>query len=319
MDAVTARVQDIGSSPALAPPAAQPAPGIASSAPAGRRAATWRAAFRLLRPRQWIKNSFVLAPLIFSRSFTHPRAVVEAALAAVLFCVASSAGYIINDLADREADALHPIKSHTRPLAAGQIGIAQARTVLVALLIMIAAAFAWSPATAAVAVAYLALSAAYTAKLKHLAVWDIFALAFGFVLRALCGAVAIAVPLSPWMLITTLCLALYLATVKRRAELVAATPTRAVLRSYTLPLLDRYAEMAAVCAVVFYGLFVATVRPALAITIPLVLFGIFRYWYVAESTDRGESPSDALWADAPLFLVVVAWVVLCAAMLLRGR
>lgn len=278
------------------------------------------ALIRLMRPRQWIKNSFVVAPLIFSGTFIHVLAVERAILATALFCIASSATYVFNDLTDREADSAHPTKSRTRPIASGEISPAQARVLLSGLYILIAGFAFWSLKTTGVAVAYVLLNAAYTVKLKHIPVVDIFALAAGFVLRVFCGAVAIGVPLSLWMLITTLCLALYLAAVKRRDELVATGGSaRSVLRLYTVRLLDRYAEMSALSAVVFYGLFVITVRPGLAITVPLVLFGLFRYWYIAESGSASESPTDAVWADGPLIATVLGWGALCGAVLLRHR
>ena len=173
---------------------------------------------RLLRPRQWIKNTFVLAPLIFSGTFIYATSVERAIIATALFCIASSATYVFNDLTDRAADAAHPTKSRTRPIASGDITPAQARILLAGLYVIVAASALWSVETAAVAVAYLVLNAAYTVKLKHIPVVDIFALAGGFVLRVFCGAVAIGVPLSLWMLITTLCLALYLAAIKRRYD-----------------------------------------------------------------------------------------------------
>ncbi len=266
------------------------------------------AAIRLLRPRQWIKNGFVLAPLIFSGEFRHQSAVIEAMLAFLLFCAASSATYVFNDLIDREADAAHPVKSRTRPIASGAIQPSTARGILGALYAIVLAGFLWSPPTAAVAVCYIALNLAYTVKLKHVPVVDMFSLAGGFVLRIYAGAVALNVPVSSWMLITTLSLALYLAAIKRRDELARSGDTaRSVLRHYTLNLLDRYAETAALSAVVFYGLFVVTVRPKLNVTLPFVLFGLFRYWYIVESGGRGESPTDAVWSDVPLMLTVFLW------------
>ena len=155
---------------------------------------------------------------------------------------------------------------------------------------------------------YLGINAAYSLRLKHVPVVDLFCVASGFLLRVFAGARAIDVPVSSWMLITTLCLALYLAAIKRRQELeTRGTDGRAVLDSYTVRLLDRYAEMSGVAALLFYGLFVIEVRPALAISIPFVLFGLFRYWYLVERQGAGESPTDALWNDGPLALTVLAW------------
>jgi decaprenyl-phosphate phosphoribosyltransferase len=268
---------------------------------------------RLLRPRQWIKNGFVLAPLIFSGSFVRESAIIEALSAFLLFCAASSATYVFNDLQDRVADAMHPVKSRTRPLASGAVSPRTAYILLGILYGLVLSAFLWSPPTAAVAVAYVVLNIAYTVKLKHVPVVDIFCLAAGFVFRVYAGAVAVDVPLSTWMGITTLALALYLASIKRRDELASTgDSSRSVLRRYSISLLDRYAEVAAMSAVVFYGLFVVTVKPKLAVTMPFVLFGLFRYWYIVETGNRGESPTDAIWNDPPLIITVILWVAVAA-------
>jgi decaprenyl-phosphate phosphoribosyltransferase len=259
-----------------------------------------------------VKNAFVLAPLIFSGSFRQPAMIVQALLATALFCVASSATYVFNDLIDREADARHPVKSRTRPLAAGDISPTAAIALFGLLLSIVLAGLAWSPPTTAVVAFYICLNLAYSLKLKHVPVVDIFVLAAGFVLRVYAGAVALDVPLSSWMMVTTLSLALYLATIKRRDELVSSGGSaRSVLNQYSVRLLDRYAEMAALSAVVFYGLFVVTIQPKLNVTLPLVLFGLFRYWYVVENGGQGESPTDAVWSDWPLMLTVVAWAAVC--------
>jgi 4-hydroxybenzoate polyprenyltransferase len=274
---------------------------------------------RLLRPKQWVKNAFVLAPLLFSGSFTSPVAVRDALLATVLFCIAASAGYVFNDIRDVEADSRHPIKATRRPLAAGEVTVPQARIVLLVLLLLVLASFAWNPPTAAVAGCYVLLNVAYSVRLKRIPVVDIFVLAAGFVLRVYAGAAAINVPVSSWTLITTLSLALYLAVIKRRDELATAGATaRSVLQFYTLPLLDRYAETAALSAIVFYGLFVVTVRPRLNVTMPFVLFGLFRYWYLVESGGKGESPTDVVWSDPLLILTVLGWGAVCAWRLLAN-
>jgi len=274
---------------------------------------------RLLRPRQWIKNGFVLAPLIFSGEFVKPAAVVQEFIAFALFCVASSATYVFNDLKDREADAQHPVKSLKRPLASGEVRPGAAMVLLGVLYAIVLASFAWSPPTAAVAVGYIGLNLAYSLKLKHIPVIDIFCLAAGFVLRVFGGAVAIDVPLSTWMMVTTLSLALYLAAIKRRDELATTgDASRSVLQFYTLRLLDRYAETAALSAIMFYGLFVVTVRPKLNVTIPFVLFGLFRYWFIVETGGRGESPTDAVWTDPPLIITVLLWAAVVLWRLKQG-
>ncbi|MEP7086895.1 MAG: decaprenyl-phosphate phosphoribosyltransferase [Gemmatimonadota bacterium] len=270
----------------------------------------------LLRPKHWIKNLFVLAPLIFSGLFTQQNARLYALFGTLLFCVAASIVYILNDLADRHQDAIHPTKRFTRPLASGAVSVAAARSLLIVLSVLLLAASFVSIPLVAVLIVYIVLNVLYSTWLKHMPVIDIFCVAAGFVLRVYAGAVVIDVPLSSWMLVTTLAIALYLAAIKRRDELeVQGDGARAVLGQYTVPLLDRFALMASVCAMVFYCMFVVTTRPVLAFTIPFVLFGIFRYWFLVDRQGRGESPTDALWSDRPLAITVVLWGLLCAFLL----
>jgi 4-hydroxybenzoate polyprenyltransferase len=268
--------------------------------------------FKLLRPKQWIKNGFVLAPLVFTGEFMRETSLKQALLAALLFCVASSATYIVNDLKDIEGDRKHPTKALSRPLAAGSVSIQAALLLLSLLYVLLIASWFVSPKVVNVIFGYLALNIAYTFVLKHKPVVDIFTIALGFVLRVLAGAVALSVPVSGWMFVTTLCLDLYLAAVKRSQELSqSGTEGRQVLKQYSKALVDRYAEMSATCALVFYSMFVMSSHPELVITVPLVLFGLFRYWYVVDVLDGGESPTDALLTDWPLLLTVVGWVAAC--------
>lgn len=267
---------------------------------------------RLLRPRQWVKNAFVLMPLIFAAKFMNPAVVVNALIAMALFCVAASSTYILNDLMDVDKDRRHPTKSRTRPIASGEVTESAARAVLALLYITLVTALVVFPGVALIIVGYILLNMAYSLKLKNMPVIDLFCIAVGFVLRVYAGAKSISVPLSSWMFITTLCLALYLAAIKRRQELnLSGSAGREILSHYTVALMDKYAEIAMVGSIVFYSLFVITVRPALDISIPLVLFGLFRYWYIVECQERGESPTDALLNDAPLLLTVLAWMGAC--------
>lgn len=271
-----------------------------------------RGLIKLMRPRQWIKNGFVLAPLVFAGAFLDGQAVSAAVLATVLFCLASSATYVVNDLHDIERDRRHPSKSLSRPLACGQVPRGAALTLLAVLYALLLGSWWLVPAVIQVIAAYLLLNLAYTFVLKHQPVVDIFTIAIGFVLRVYAGAMALAVPMSSWMFVTTLCLALYLAAVKRRQELSqSGSEGRQVLEKYSLALIDRYAEMAATGALVFYSMFVMSSRPELVATVPLVLFGLFRYWYVVEQ-GGGESPTDALLADWQLLVCVLLWVAVCA-------
>lgn len=269
--------------------------------------------FALLRPRQWVKNAFVLAPLLFTGQFTHALAIVDSLAAMAIFCLASSACYIVNDLHDIERDRRHPKKSLSRPLASGLVSVPLALAVLILIYGLLIVSW-WSfPQVLPVIVGYLLLNLAYTFILKHQPVVDIFTVAIGFVLRVYAGAMALSVPVSAWMFVTTLCLALYLAAVKRRQELAShGNDSREVLGHYTPQLIDRYAEMAATGALLFYSLFVMQTRPELVLTIPLVLFGLYRYWFIVEARNEGESPTDALLGDWQLQLTVLIWGAACA-------
>lgn len=268
---------------------------------------------KLMRPRQWVKNGFVLAPLVFAGEFLDPSSVKNALLALALFCVASSATYIINDALDVEDDRRHPTKSRTRPLAAGVVTMRAAMVLLALLYGVLIGGWFLAPAVVAVILVYTVLNLAYSFRLKHQPVLDIFTIAIGFVLRVYAGAVALDVPVSEWMFVTTLCLALYLAAVKRRQEISqSGSQGRKVLGAYSVALIDRYAEMSATGALVFYSMFVMEARPELVITVPLVLFGLFRYWYVVEALEGGESPTDALLSDWQLLATVALWVGACA-------
>lgn len=267
----------------------------------------------LMRPKQWVKNAFVLAPLVFARQFMDPLAIQQACLALILFCVAASATYVINDLQDIERDRRHPKKSKTRPLASGAVSPASALSLVALLYAMLIWGWFVAPAVVQVIGAYMMLNLAYTFFLKHQPVLDIFVIAIGFVLRVYAGALALSVPVSGWMFITTLCLALYLASVKRRQELRQnGTECRKVLEKYSVSLVDKYMQVSAIGALIFYSLFVmSSPYQRLVATVPLVLFGLFRYWYMVEQLDGGESPTDALYSDWQLLGTVVAWVSAC--------
>lgn len=263
---------------------------------------------QLIRPRQWIKNFFVFAPLIFSAEFVNYSSVLSSLWAFFLFCIAASASYVLNDFRDVERDRLHPTKRYKRPLAAGTVSLTQAKLLLVILYGILLASLLITPKISLVIMVYIALNVAYSLKLKEEPVVDIFIIAIGFVLRVYAGAVAIEVPVSAWMFVTTLCLALYLAAIKRRQELhLSGNSARKILEHYTVSLMERYAEMAATGALVFYSMFVITTHPAMVITIPFVLFGLYRYWFIVESMDGGESPTDVVLTDLQLGLTVVAW------------
>ncbi len=264
----------------------------------------------LMRPRQWIKNGFVFAPLIFAGLFLDISAISQTVIAFLLFTMASSATYIVNDLRDIEEDRQHPKKRLKRPLAAGWVTPTQAKMLLGVLYLGLAAGFVYQPQVMSVIVAYLMLNLAYSFYLKHQPVLDIFTIAIGFVLRVYAGAMAIDVPVSSWMFVTTLSLALFLAAIKRRQELTQSGDAgRKVLKMYSVSIVDKFAEISATGALLFYSFFVMSARPELVVTVPFVLFGLFRYWYIVEFIGEGESPTDALLSDKQLVLTVIGWVI----------
>src|SRR5882672_7973905 len=270
-----------------------------------------------LRPRQWAKNVFVFAALVFAGRLADPTAVLRVCGAFAVFCVLSSAVYLINDVRDREADRQHPQKRR-RPIAAGEIapGTASAvSTVLAALALF--AAFGLSVGLGRVAVAYLVLNLAYSFGLKRIVILDVMMVATGFLLRAFAGALVLDVAISRWLVLCTGLLALFLGFVKRRQEIAATeggSVTRPILREYSLPFLDQMIAVVTGATVVAYSLYAFSPEVAqklgtqnLGLTIPFVLFGIFRYLYLVHQRGVGESPTTVVLTDVPLILDVALW------------
>ncbi len=263
----------------------------------------------LMRPHQWIKNFFVFAPLIFTGKFLEYYAVVDVVITFLLFSMAASGVYIVNDLKDVEADRAHPTKRKTRPLAAGWVETREAILLLILLYSFLVVGCVFYPQLIAVLLLYLLINLFYTYVLKFLPVIDIFCIASGFVLRVYAGAAVLDVPVSGWMFITTLCLALFLASIKRKQELAyTKTASRKVLEYYTADLIDKYAEMSGTAALLFYSLFVLTVNQQMVYSVPFVIYGIFRYWYVVDIDGLGESPTKVLLQDPQLISTVVLWI-----------
>jgi 4-hydroxybenzoate polyprenyltransferase len=276
-----------------------------------------RALLVSLRPHQWTKNLFVLAALAFSKHLFDGDAVWRAGAAFVIFCALSGAVYVVNDLADVERDRLHPLK-RARPIASGALSVPVARAAAPSLFALgLLAAWTLGPGFFLCAVAYLALNLAYSFGLKNVVILDVLAIAIGFVLRAVAGAVAIQVVFSDWLLVCTILLALFLALAKRRHELVTlddAAAHRRILAEYSPYLLDQMiAVVTASCltAYAFYTLAPDTVAKyrtdRLALTIPFVIYGIFRYLYLVHRKEQGGSPGDALLTDRPLLATVALW------------
>ena len=271
-----------------------------------------------LRPGQWTKNLIVFAALIFGQRLTDPSAAGLAGAAFVVFCALSGAIYLINDVIDRDQDRLHPFKAR-RPIASGALGT---RPALLAALFLgalaLGVAFRIRPAFGGIAAAYLLLLLAYSGGLKHEVILDVLTIAIGFVLRAVGGGVAIAVPISNWLLVCTVLLALFLGLSKRRHELVlltdGATGHRPVLEAYSSYLLDQMIGVvtaSTLMAYIFYAISTETAQrfgtSLLGFTIPLPLYGIFRYLYLVHQEEKGGSPGELLLSDRPLLLCVALW------------
>ena len=277
--------------------------------------------FRLLRVEQWTKNAVVLAAFLFALGDRHQditwRMGWKSLLAVLAFALLSSAVYIVNDWCDAPRDRLHPVKRH-RPIAAGIVPVPLALCVA-ALLAAVALTGAWllhpaPPLFAAVLLAYLLLQVAYTAGLKRVPLLDVILIALGFVLRALSGAVVLDVAISPWLVLCAFFLALFLALCKRRHEKASApatapSATRAALDGYSRHLLDHLIAVSASTVLVSYSIYTLwpdTVAkfgtPFLGLTIPFVVFGLFRYLDLVFRHEKGERPERILLTDLPLIL-----------------
>lgn len=279
---------------------------------------------RSLRPAQWSKNLFVLAPLLFARRLGDPAALRDAAAAFAAFSAAASATYLLNDLGDRERDRRHPLK-RLRPIASGALSPAVATIAAVALALL-ATGLAWRLGRpfALLLVGYLGLGLLYTLALKRLVILDVMAISAGFVLRVLGGAAAIDVAVSHWLLLCTSFLALFLGFSKRRHELLLlsnASEQRQVLSEYSPEFLDQMINVVTASAVVSYALYAVAPETVakfqtdrLLLTLPMVLFGVFRYLYLMHRRpDEMLNPTEAILRDLPFLANIALWAAAAAA------
>lgn len=270
---------------------------------------------KLLRPKHWIKNLFVFAAVLFSYNISEFFYFSIAANAFVCFCLTSSAVYIFNDIKDVERDRNHPQKMK-RPLAAGIIGKGEATVVLLALLpLCILYAFNISISFGAVIILYLINNLLYTLYLKHIVILDVMSIALGFIFRVVGGAVAIKVYISPWLLLCTLLLSLFLGFSKRRTELLVlqedARHHRQILQHYSLEFIDNMLSIVTASTLLSYSLYtiIESKNRYLMVTILFVLYGIFRYQYILYNKNQGDSPEEVVLSDKPLLINIVLWVV----------
>ncbi|MPZ48185.1 MAG: decaprenyl-phosphate phosphoribosyltransferase [Dehalococcoidia bacterium] len=295
-----------------------------------------RYVLKAMRPRQWTKNGIVFIAFIFSvnqawqpRDFdSWDHLVLRSILTAFAFCLASGADYLINDVRDRQSDALHPTKRR-RPIAAGLLAPeAAVFWAVIAGTLGIALAFLIDWRTGAVVAGYMGLMLSYSFYLKYQVILDVMVISAGFVLRAMAGAYAIGVPISPWLYVVTALGALFLAITKRRAEVVLlegdATEHRSTLAMYTPALVDQMTSMVTASTVIAYALYTFTApglpeNHTMMLTIPFVAYGIFRYLYLSLSRNEGGSPEEVLLKDIPLILTIAGWVATSMAVLISYR
>ena len=277
-----------------------------------RRSRT-RALIAALRPAQWSKNLLVFGGIVFAAQLEDPRRWVWALSAFVAYCAASSAAYLVNDVRDAEEDRRHPTKRN-RPVARGEVSFRTALLVagvLSCFALALVVPLGW--ATVALLLAFLVVQAAYTLRVKRLVLLDVFAIGALFVIRAAAGAEAVEVRISPWLLVCTALLALFLALAKRRGELAAGVH---VPDGYSLPLVDQLVAIVAASTLIAYSLYTFTAHStAMLATIPFVLYGVFRYLLLVHRDDLGEEPEQVLLTDFPILVTVALWAATSAVIL----
>lgn len=283
---------------------------------------------RSLRPEQWTKNLIIFGGLLFGQRLLDLPSVLKSTGAFAVFCALSGVVYLLNDVADRDADRRHPLKRH-RPIASGAVSSRTALLTAASIgIVALTSAFLLSTEFGFFATAYVALLACYSGPLKHVVIIDVLTIAIGFVLRAAAGAVVIDVPISNWLLFVTILGALFLALSKRRHELVlladGATSHRPILQEYSPYLLDQMIAVVTASTLVAYAFY--TINPEtvekfhtnhLSLTLPFLLYGIFRYLYLVHQKEGGGSPAETLLNDRPLLTCVALWA-LAVALIIYG-
>jgi len=284
-----------------------------------------------MRPRQWVKNIFVLTALIFSGRVADPEALLHALLACLAFCLASSATYMLNDFRDREEDRRHPTKKD-RPLASGELPawIGPLGAAIAAAAALVLGTLVLDRWTGMVIALYLILNAGYSLGLKHLVIIDVLIISTGFVLRILAGATAVRVLPSTWLVLCAVTISLFLGFTKRRAEVVLlgerASEHRRVLAHYSTAFLDQMISIVTAATVVCYALYTVDDRTValvgsrlLLLSVPLVFYGIFRYLYLVYHGSSGGDPTRTVFTDVPLLVTGALWGAWCTLVILFGE
>jgi 4-hydroxybenzoate polyprenyltransferase len=273
-----------------------------------------------LRPQQWVKNFVVFAGLIFSQNLGDLDLVLQSVAGFALFCLLSSSMYVFNDITDVESDRRHPSKA-ARPIASGKIGISAAVWIFILLAATALGLSAWlSPIFALTALGYFVLNLLYSIYLKNVVIIDVMCIAGGFVIRAVAGAVLIGVEISAWLIVCTILLALFLSLGKRRHELLLldnqATDHRKILSEYSPYFLDQMISVVTASTVVAYAFYTLSPEvetklgtPHMDLTIPFVLYGVFRYLYLIHQKEGGGSPTRMLLTDKPILGNIILWLL----------
>ena len=273
----------------------------------------------LIRFPQWIKNFFVFVPLLFSRHLFDADYLLTALIAFVVFCLSSSTIYVINDLIDIDSDKAHPVKRN-RPLPSGTISKKSAYLVVLLLLIIILILLPqFNNEFIYFVVGFILLNILYSFIFKHIVILDVFSIAAGFAIRVLAGAVVIAVPVSSWLILTTMFISLFLGVMKRHSELLLVNenveaPSRKVLSKYSLNFADQMATIAAAGVIICYALYTVSERTIytfktenLIYTTPFVVYGIFRYMYLEYIRNKGDNTTKIVFTDLQILITVLAY------------
>lgn len=278
--------------------------------------------FKLMRPKQWIKNFFVFGALIFSYSFLNLNKITYSILAFILFCLVSSTVYIMNDILDVDKDRIHP-KKRFRPIASGAISIKEAKVSLFILLaVSMISAFMINRNLFFVLALYFINNILYSFKIKNIVILDVISIAIGFILRVIAGGVAIDVSLSGWILFCTFFISLFLGFEKRRNELIKlegkANKHRKILDDYSDELLKQFSDITLTCTVISYAMytFVAYQSSYMMITNVFVVYGLFRYKYLSMKKGEGGSPTETVLTDKSIIIDVILWAITSVIILL---
>ena len=282
---------------------------------------TINALIKIMRPKQWTKNLLIFAALLFSDNLFNVDLLKLCIFGFFLFCMFSGSVYVLNDIVDLEKDRSHP-KKCKRPLPAGHISVKQALGFIIMIFILtVFASYRLNPLFSVIGIAYFILVTLYSFYLKNIVILDVMTIALGFVLRAVAGTVLIGVRISPWLLLCTILLSMFLALHKRKSEMALVVNgnngSRKILQDYTPALINDMLHIVTSSTVMAYSLytFTGTHSVYMMVTIPFVIYGIFRYQYIVHTKDMGENPELILLNDVPLIVNIVLWVVSCVVIL----